>query len=200
MAICTVLTFGLGLGCTGGDEDFFVPPDGELDGTLYVGDVEGSDAVIAFAVRERNVVGYVCGGEATFASLSRWFCGEANAVDGGLDIVVHEAGWTLDAQIDDTTVRGTLRNPDGSELAIVASRAADGAGLFANEVGGCSTGVIAFAPEGDAEPEVHGTFCADEFDLFEQVTPVRPYDDRDNALNVLVGAGAAPMTVYRVQP
>ncbi len=188
-------------GCTAGPETFFVPPEGEFRGALYTGELAGTDAVVAFAVEDDNVVGYVCGGETTMATHSRWFCEIASRRDDGLlHVVKEEAAWTLDALISDTSVEGTVRSPDGTIYDVSAPLALPGAGLFADEVGGCSTGVIVI-PGGDGEePRIQGTHCADDYDYFEQVTPVRPVETELNHLDVVIGADGPAMTVFRVQP
>jgi hypothetical protein len=188
-------------GCVAEEQSSFVPPDGAFEGALYTGELAETDAMVAFAVRDDNVVGYVCGGDTTIATHSRWFCDRAERrEDGLLHIVKTEAAWTLDALIGATSVQGTVRSPDGVVYDVNAPLAADGAGLFADEVGGCSTGVIVLPAIDGAENRAQGAHCADGFEQFEQVTPVRPLERDLHHLDVVVGTDGPQMTVFRVQP
>ena len=40
-----------------------------------MGSLQGTDAVIAFVQNREEWIGYVCGGPATYATLTRWYSG-----------------------------------------------------------------------------------------------------------------------------
>jgi hypothetical protein len=147
---------------------------------IYLGEVPGTDAVVAFVVDEAGIVNsYVCGGPSSYAELSRWFCGESDDAGGAREFVKIEDGWHMEAIVGEDLVDGTMTSVDGTALSFTAARAAPGSrtDLFgADDLGGCATGAIVIDDGGGAEPRVQGTFCEEDADgrIYEQVTPLAP--------------------------
>ena len=147
---------------------------------IYLGDVPGTDAVVAFVVDEVGIVNsYVCGGPTSYAELSRWFCGESDDAGDAREFVKLEDGWHMEAIIRDDVVGGTMTSVDGTSLSFTALRAEPSSqtDLFgANELGGCATGAIVIDDGTGAPPRVQGTFCEEDGDgrIYEQVTPLAP--------------------------
>lgn len=170
---------------------------------VYTGTLPGTDAVFALSWSGNDVVSYVCGGDETYATMSRWFCGEPGTGSGGPYFYRQFDGWVLDVSIGDATLEGTLQAPSGEVYPVSARAAPEGtiAGLYApSEVGGCETGVVVRQRTADDTPVVQGTSC--EHDRFEQVTPVLPVALTDGQLQVVVrrAAGEETLWVRPVQP
>ncbi|WP_433929116.1 hypothetical protein AB3662_36470 [Sorangium cellulosum] len=152
------------------------PADHEGPATeTSVGTVDGSDAVVAVVRGEGEVTLYVCGGASSYATMTRWFDGPAEA-NGAFSL--SNGGWTARAEPGGDA--GTLRSPDGAELAFrVRPAALDRAeGLYAAVDSGCRTGVVVHTPEGAEAPALQGTWCGDG-DRFAQVTPIRWLSEPD---------------------
>lgn len=150
----------------------------------WVGAASDSDVVVAVAeVEGGGLVAYVCGGEATFATHTRWF--QADSAEGG-GFEAARDGWTVAGEIDGEAASGTITGPAGEALSFSASAVDEGAalGLFAVEDSGCRTGAVVQAGA-DGEPWLQGTWC-DEEDHFAQVTPVAPIELTDRGIRVQV--------------
>lgn len=90
------------VGC-GGDPSGTPPPVG---GSVYVGAVDGTDALVAIVIDGGRVSAYSCGGEDTWQLLTAWFEGEVGA---GADLqLVGEWGIVLAATREGAGWRGTL--------------------------------------------------------------------------------------------
>ncbi|WP_437753725.1 hypothetical protein [Sorangium sp. So ce1389] len=140
-----------------------------------VGAVEGTDAVVAAVRGEGKVTFYVCGGASSYATMTRWFEGPADA-SGAFSLA--NGGWTASAEPGGDA--GRLRTPDGAELAFHLRPASlDRAeGLYAAVDSGCRTGVVVHTPEGAEAPALQGTWCG-AGDRYAQVTPIRSLHEID---------------------
>ncbi|WP_437304540.1 hypothetical protein [Sorangium sp. So ce388] len=140
-----------------------------------VGAVEGTDAVVAAVRGEGKVTLYVCGGASSYATMTRWFEGTAEA-SGAFSLA--NGGWTASAEPGGDA--GRLRTPDGAELAFHLRPASlDRAeGLYAAVDSGCRTGVVVLTPEGAEAPALQGTWCG-AGDRYAQVTPIRSLHEID---------------------
>ncbi|XYH95651.1 hypothetical protein ACMHYB_48930 [Sorangium sp. So ce1128] len=140
-----------------------------------VGAVEGTDAVVAVVRGEGQVTLYVCGGASSYATMTRWFEGTADA-SGAFSIA--NGGWTASAEPGGDA--GRLRTPDGAELAFrVRPASLDRAeGLYTAVDSGCRTGVVVHTPEGAEAPALQGTWCG-AGDRYAQVTPIRSLHEID---------------------
>lgn len=100
---------------------------------VYVGNVDGSDAKVAFVVDEGNILGYACGGNVTWSTHSSWFpMNEASVLGDGTFKLTGANGHVLQGLYSADSAEGTLSLPDGTELAWSATVAAENtpAGLY----------------------------------------------------------------------
>lgn len=101
--------------------------------TSFVGEIAGTDAFVAVAVRDDKVWAYFCDGQGTGDS------NVANYLTGALSdthvTAVDEEGAALDATLDGDVVSGSVTLPDGSDAAFTATRATGDAGWFSAQVG-----------------------------------------------------------------
>ena len=102
-----VTTLALMVGACGGDPSVTPPPSG---GSVYVGAVAGTDALVAIVIDGARVSAYSCGGEDTWQLLTAWFEGDV-AVGGDLHLV-GEWGIVLSATREGAAWRGTLTTSD----------------------------------------------------------------------------------------
>jgi hypothetical protein len=183
-------------------------PDGPH--ALYLGQVSGTDAVVAFVVDERDGVvnSYACGGATTYAELSRWFCGESTATgDGTWSFTKLEDTWVIDVLVDPARVEGELTALDGTVYEVAATRVPDGSrtDLFGgSDLGGCATGAIVIDDGSAADPRVQGTWCEEQDGArrYEQVTPLLPRDYSETHMQVSVEVDGVERQVIlgRIRP
>jgi hypothetical protein len=157
--------------------------------SYFAGEVAGSDAVVAVVREGAHLTAYACGGPGSYATLTRWFEGDATA---GSPVELRRNGMTLrlDASwADGDVITGTLTDTTGRTLAFRASSQPGDAlsGLYENAESGCRAGAVVWYPEGATEPSLQGTWCSRE-GLVEQVTPVRPMTPEESGLRVQLGA------------
>jgi len=125
------------------------PPDGGPPGgpppadtsAVYVGQIDGSDALIAIVVEGDGFAAYTCGGEATWELLTGWYSG---GIEGNrIDAVVGTTGWQLDATLADGSWTGTLTRLD-ERFDVRAELAAPGtaAGLYLLDTANREAGLI----------------------------------------------------------
>ncbi len=85
---------------------------------VYVGNVDGSDAKVAFLVEDGNILGYTCGGNVTWSTHSSWFPTNDQSVFGDGSFTLTGAnGHVLQGLYSANSAEGTLTLPDGTELA-----------------------------------------------------------------------------------
>ncbi|WP_438024051.1 hypothetical protein [Sorangium sp. So ce233] len=171
-------------GCAADPEEHEAPATG-----TSVGAVDGSDAVVAVVRGEGEVTLYVCGGASSYATMTRWFEGTVEA-NGAFSL--SNGGWTARAEPGGDA--GTLRSPDGAELAFRVRPASldRDEGLYSAVDSGCRTGVVVLTPEGAEAPALQGTWCG-AGDLFAQVTPIRWLSELDRrGIEVRVELEGAP--------
>lgn len=119
----------------------------ETNPQVFVGEVSGTDALIALVVEEKGVLAYVCQGanswdNTTYGGYTGWFHGLARGKQ--LDPMTSASGHVLSGQIADQTARGTLTLANGYTLNWTAEkiRPGTGAGLYSLEENGMLTGLI----------------------------------------------------------
>lgn len=134
----------------------------------YVGKLSGSDAEIAIVASNGSVLAYVCGGDRSYTSATRWFVGEA-----GEGLHLEKDGWRIDGALVDQAWQGTLLSPSGDSLAWSTEAVANGseAGLYMAEIDGGKAGVIVH--ESGAQIEIQGAW-REKIGRVLQVTPVMP--------------------------
>lgn len=192
----TVFTHGVALaiaiaaiGC-GGSDDEAAP----AAAATLVGSLSGSDARVGLVVDDTRGVLYVCGGDATRASLTRWFAGARTAA--GLD-------WTtgdlrVQAAPKGASWSGELKKADGTVLAFEVTPVAAGtiAGLYDAKLPEGRAGVVVFQASAAEPATILGAFKTTG-GLFEQVLPVREVLRTGQGIEVKVPSVA---TSFFVQP
>lgn len=109
---------------------------------VFVGEIAGSDALIALVVQDGNLVAYACGGPNSWGSHTGWFYGSVGA--GQINPTIAPNGHRLEGRLDGQTASGSFTLPDGNTLRWSAERArpGSGAGLYSHEQDGQLTGLI----------------------------------------------------------
>jgi hypothetical protein len=159
----------------------------------YVGDVPGTDAVVAVATEGDSAVVYVCGGPETLARHTRWYSGSVSD-----RTLRSKSGETVELSLEGGRARGAY-TLDGTRFEFDAAAPAERyRRLFTVVDSGCRTGVVV---DGDA---VQGAWCND-LGIFEQVTPIAPVDPTSDSLEVEVSSTSEALagrrlTVFAVEP
>jgi hypothetical protein len=159
----------------------------------FVGQVVGTDAVVAVAIEGDSVVAYVCGGPSTLSEHTRWYSGRI-----GDAALLSTSGDALELSFEEGRARGAYVF-EGTPFEFEAVAPIDRyRRLFTGIDSGCRTGVIV---DGDA---VQGAWCND-LGIFEQVTPIAPIDPAKDALVVEVLSSSEALagrrlTVFAVEP
>lgn len=168
------------LAACGGEEE------SPLEGT-YVDRMPGVDAWVAVTVADGEAAAFVCGGEETLATHTRWMTAPA-----GPSLRFERDGWVLALEGSDDTLRGELRGPDGDVMPVAAGRPEGPlAGLYTAIESGCRAGVIIASGEA-----AQGAWC-DSFDNFSQVTPLTPIERKAQGIEVIADATpAGPLTFF----
>lgn len=136
----------------------------------FVGPLTSTDARVGLVVDDTKGVLYVCGGDTTRTTLSRWFKGPRTAAgidwtNGDLHVVAAPQG---------TSWSGTLKKSDGTtfSFAVTPVVANTIAGLYDASLPEGRAGVVVFQSSVSESPTILGTFQATS-GPFEQVLPVR---------------------------
>ena len=115
-------------------------PGSPANALTYVGELDGSDALIAVLVSDGWVSVYTCGGDGTWQTHTGWFYGrpQGDAFD-----LAHD-DLRVRGEFDGSLTRGTLRLADGREIGFEAelADANSAAGLYYRQVYGDRTGLI----------------------------------------------------------
>ena len=202
-------------GCFGDAQGDAPPSNEDLAGEFveatrmdaFLGEVEGTDARVVVTIREDGFTDvYVCGGDETFASHSRWFCPETLSEE-GVAVTFDRDGWRMVAERQGDRVVGSLFAPDietrtiagGHEYAFEALAAGDDLqlGTFQRREGpdNCSGAIV--WQERDEPVQMIGTYCFDD-GVMKQVTPIlqsMPHPE-SSLIKVLAGSGDDAETVY----
>lgn len=182
------------VGCGGSDDS---PAAVAATTTTLVGPVIGTDARIGLVVDETKGVLYVCGGETTRASLTRWFRGARTTAgidwtSGDLRVVAAPQG---------STFRGELKKSDGSALSfeVTPTHAETIAGLYDATLPEGRAGVVVFQPSASEPATILGAFKTKD-GVFEQVLVVRELLRTPLGIEVQVNGVAKPFFVQPVSP
>lgn len=169
----------------------------------YTGSLSSTDADIALVEQGGQVRAYVCGGELTYATLSRWFTLTTSPGAHGESEVRGEAdGWRLEGTLTASGAQGWLRGPDGEAARSWQARVVEDevSGLYERreEVG--VLGAIVQRREAVADPEVQGVLLG-RAGYRAQVTPVRPLGAPDHLqVTVTIDAVRQVRELRRVSP
>lgn len=138
-----------------------LPP---LDGT-WVGRVDGTDVVVAITVAGDEARAYLCGGDTTRASWTRWLAGDAGAGE----VATTAGGWTVTAALlGAASLGGTVSGPEG--VRTFSATATTGVGGLYRGPEPCPTGLVVWMT--DTGPAAQGAWC--EGGIYGQVEPVMP--------------------------
>lgn len=143
-----------------------------------VADVSGSDAKAALVQNGSSVIAYICGGDNTVRTYTRWFEGP---IDGEGAFNLEKDTWTLRGAFNESGAIAVLTSTSGVNADLVAPIVIGGEGLFeGSRTGRCKTGAITFG----APLAVQGAGC-DSMGVVQQVTPDGPIDSA--GFNVRIG-------------
>lgn len=133
------------------------------DERVFVGSIDGTDAEVGLVVQDGAATAYVCGGDETRTTLTRWFEGAGERDAGSLV----QDDWTLAW----SGAAGTLTDPAGTESAWAKEDQSRTAGVFDAEDSGCRDGAIVWDAGGS--PVIRGTWgCYGGDNPMLEVTPV----------------------------
>jgi hypothetical protein len=109
---------------------------------VYVGEIAGSDALIALVVQDGQLAAYACGGPNTWGSHTGWFFGTLSGSE--INPTTAPNGHRLEGRLSGSSASGSFTLPDGTSLSWTAqeARPGTGAGLYAHEEDGQRTGLI----------------------------------------------------------
>jgi len=182
---------GLALFGCGSSDDTTTPA---ANTAALVGTLAGTDARIGLVLDDTKGVLYVCGGDSTRATLTRWFRGTRTAA--GID-------WTTDdlrvvAAPRGATWVGELKKSDGTSSSFEVTPTAAGtiAGLYESARAEGRAGVVVFQPSPSGPATILGAFKTTAGKL-EQVLPVREVLRTPQGIEVTV---ASVSTAFFVQP
>lgn len=184
MKVLAPLALGL-VACGGADENPQTATTTQV--SMFTGRMESADSAVGLAMSdEGHVYAYVCGGDTTFATHSRWFAGALAENVAGFE----NDGFRLDVTLKDATTDITLTTPDGTAHSTTATRAGPGSRAAVYESSpdsDCPWGVVVLDDTG-GDPEVFGTWCGKvaSTKVYAQVTPVYPIDFSKQILPVMV--------------
>lgn len=105
-------------------------PVADVKDHAFVGQVQDSQAFIAFQVSDSQVRVFVCDGTKTSISYWDWFTGQF--ANGSLEVTAAD-GEKLSAQLEDNGITGTVTLKDKKPHKFTASRASGTAGLIRTE-------------------------------------------------------------------
>lgn len=161
---------------------------------VYVGAVDGTNALAAMVYEMGLVSFYVCGHGETLESHTRWF----NGAPVGPMFNLNTEGWSTTGTVGGDTVTGHLQDPDGQDLNWTLHRVEAGLShLYSAMHSDCRTGVIV-VDDGREEPAVQGAWCNGE-GLIKQVTPMLPLALTFDGLEISVDLDTGPVSFF-VQP
>jgi hypothetical protein len=172
---------------------------------LYVGAIDGTDAVVAVAYDGVDSVTYVCGGSETYDTLTQWFSNHISRDTEGALLTATSGGKDLTATLAGDTVTGEV-TVDATRYDFTAhlSKEGSGAGLYEVLDGGCRTGLV-IPPTGAGEAQ--GVWCAPTNELgaassliFAQVTPIRPWSTMADVIRVTVSPPGAATRELSLAP
>jgi hypothetical protein len=135
----------------------------EAEVQTFVGDLIDTDARVAVATDGENGVAYICGGEETMATHTRWFGDDIWAGE----LTAQTSDWEFSADVYEDGADGFLTSPDGDVWEFSLT---DAGGLYQAEDAGCKDGAV-LGPDANGELSLQGVWC-DEVGSLAQVTPV----------------------------
>jgi len=157
----------------------------------WVSRVGDTDARLAVSIQDTHAVAFICGGEKTFTTHTRWMY---NVVDDEDEVVAFEVdGWRLDFAIDSPGAEGELTTSAGDIIAVGATLTSetDIQGIYSSINDGCRDGLIVM--NGPLGPETRAVWCDDR----GNVRPAEPLASLQDASTATVAEGI-PMVATSV--
>jgi hypothetical protein len=177
------------LGMLGGCEPEVAAP---VEPRVLVGPIDGTDAELGLVVDGERVSAYVCGGELTRATISRWFEGAGSTDAGTLATDSWELAWNADT--------GTLTDPSGVVSTFAVADQTESAALYDADDSGCRDGAVVWDDGGGLV--LLGTWgCYAAGTELLEVTPVGTLRIADTLEATATGSdGEHAFTLSRVAP
>jgi hypothetical protein len=191
---CFVLALAA-VGC--GDDS--APQEAEIDlPRVWVGEVADSDVRVGLAFEDGRTNVFFCGGSLSLATSTRWFSGDA-LLDDGLSFT--EAGWSVEASVDGSSVVGTVE-PEGTGVFDWVAREIapeTSAGLYEGEAPCGKLGLIVTQASEDDAPSGQGACMGMDGEtlIVEQVNPVF---ERSSEFEIPVTVESLPGDEFTVRP
>ena len=165
----------------------------------FIGELQGTDALIAIVEQDRSWIAYVCGGPQTYATLTRWFGGTGQGGAGERTLRADAEDASLVAKPAADAREGTITNGD-REFAFradpIPTRVVEVTGLYSAIHTGCRAGLVVMPGSAGSTPRMQGVWC-DRTGQVGQVTPIMPLTVQD--AQVAVRAGEPAQQLY-MQP
>jgi hypothetical protein len=161
----------------------------------YVGAVPGGDEVVGVVSDGSQATFYLCGGEATFATHTRWFTGSVDD-RGEMSLSDRKGSWKVTGNLALGSGRITTDTHD-QLLWSVRPAAGDAEGLYSATVAGsCRTGAVVGDFDGTGTVRMQGTWCDGQ--QYAQVIPIIPeaIEVTDQGIQVKVPALAKVLPFY----
>jgi hypothetical protein len=158
---------------------------------VFIGEVTGSDARVGVVATDHHARIYVCGGDASYTTMTHWLPSvPIDVVRGALSQDGGTTDWSVEAQVSDSGVSGSLAVAGGATFPFHAERVAAGtiAGLY-EAVGACGKiGLIVTQGSSSETPLGQGACLpVSGAPNAEQVNPIRPIDRAaDGTISVVV--------------
>jgi hypothetical protein len=171
---------------------------------VFTGAVDGTDAQVAVVASARHVRVYLCGGPASYATLTHWFALDLDASGGAHAQADGAEAWSLDGQVADTTATGAVTIADGTRFTFETARVSAGtiAGLYEGPASCGKIGLIVMQPSAQSASSGQGAcITADAIPSVEQVNPIRPLTRAsDGTISVLVAGTTDAVLVRAAAP
>jgi len=181
VVVALMLLCGPLLGCGGGENS----EPNSFERKVYVGALQGSNAMVAMVWENEKVSLYVCGHESSLKLYTRWYHGNMSSTADSFSLLGGE--WGSQGTVVGDSVNGSLQAPMGSEHPFILKAVAAGtiSNLYSVIDSGCRTGVIVAQSLDGADTIVQGAWCNDT-GMVKQVTPMTPIALGENGLGVTV--------------
>jgi hypothetical protein len=177
---------------------------GARDGAprVFTGEVAGTDAEMSAIVTAHHARLYFCGGDSTYATLSRWVPSKVSGSDVSADAPAG-AGWTLHASIDGDQLDGELSTGDAGTHSFHAGVIDDRtmAGLYEATSPCGHVGVIIMQPSAQDAPAAQGACIGDGNVDIHQVNPVLPLvRAKDGTIRVVIDGSSTEVSISAAAP
>jgi hypothetical protein len=153
--------------------------------------VGDTDALLAVSIQDVHAVAFICGGEQTVTTYTRWMYNTVDEDDQTLAFEVD--GWRLDLEIAEPGANGELTTPTGDIIGIGATLTpgTDLQGIYSSVNDGCRDGLIVMGTGSEAV----GVWCDDRGHM-RPAAPSEPLGEA-TAASVAEGIGMVSTSVSK---